>query len=374
MLPRVLHLQSGNGFQGGVASYISSLVTSHYLQGYEHHVAVPELSKSEPSLAGELAAMYPQAKLFYMPESYNVGSLNTYCHLLKDAIQRTRPALIHAHALRSGFAASVALCKRMGVRFVYTNHGLRFRQLGTGPKRWLLAQVERYVCSRADAIVFIRARELNASQSLFISRPDRQHLIPTRLSIRPDNTEKRNDTPPVVIGIGSLLEVKRPDIFIDWVAAIQRRYPTVEAVWAGEGPLRSFAIDQARRRGAQINFIGHLQTEGLRQLYRRASLLLLTSDYESFSLAAHEAMALGTPIIARSFPDADQIVQHGSTGLILATDNADTAGALIGELLASPEQLYNFGNNAHERYMKFFYGADSMARDYDDLYQKLISV
>ena len=59
-----------------------------------------------------------------------------------------------------------------------------------------------------------------------------------------------------------------------------------------------------------------------KEYYERASLLLLTSDFEGFPLVVVEAMSFGVvPIIYGSYPAAYDIIENGINGAIAPSKN-----------------------------------------------------
>ncbi|MDH4198113.1 MAG: glycosyltransferase [Candidatus Aminicenantes bacterium] len=83
-----------------------------------------------------------------------------------------------------------------------------------------------------------------------------------------------------------------------------------------------------RRSGRSVEFLGALGGEDLRRLYREARALLMPGE-EDFGIAAVEAQACGTPVIAYGRGGALETVVDGTTGLLFSELNV---ASLLGVL------------------------------------------
>jgi glycosyltransferase involved in cell wall biosynthesis len=86
----------------------------------------------------------------------------------------------------------------------------------------------------------------------------------------------------------------------------------VELRLVGDGPGRS---DLERRAGPRARFLGRVDGDELRALYRGA-LCLLQPGVEDFGIAPVEALACGTPVVALGRGGVLDIVTDGEHGLL----------------------------------------------------------
>jgi glycosyltransferase involved in cell wall biosynthesis len=83
----------------------------------------------------------------------------------------------------------------------------------------------------------------------------------------------------------------------------------------GDGP----EMKRLRRlAGPEVEFLGSRTSEELRELYRRARLLLMPGE-EDFGIAAVEAQACGAPVVAYGCGGALETVLDGRTGLFFSS-------------------------------------------------------
>ena len=121
--------------------------------------------------------------------------------------------------------------------------------------------------------------------------------------------------------VSALVPYKKVEIAIDAAAIAGRRLVVV-----GSGPHRA-ALEE--RAGAQAEFVGFLPDEELPRVIGRARSLLYPG-VEDFGITALEAMACGTPVVARREGGALDSVSEGVTGLFFdGEDPASLAAAMI---------------------------------------------
>ncbi|WP_210581397.1 glycosyltransferase [Streptomyces sp. GESEQ-4] len=120
---------------------------------------------------------------------------------------------------------------------------------------------------------------------------------------------------------------KRPSTAIDAVDELVRRGRRVRLVVAGDGPLRERLEQRARERSLPVTFLGHLNDKGaLGALQASADVCLAPGPAETFGLAALEAMACGTPVVASASSALPEVI--GSAGATAADRGAAFADAV----------------------------------------------
>ncbi|WP_234329096.1 glycosyltransferase [Streptomyces sp. NRRL S-1896] len=110
---------------------------------------------------------------------------------------------------------------------------------------------------------------------------------------------------------------KRPGTALDALEALLRRGRPAVLVVAGDGPLRARLEQRARDRGLPVTFLGYVSDRtALGALQASADVCLAPGPAETFGLAALEAMACGTPVVASASSALPEVI--GSAGAAAA--------------------------------------------------------
>jgi glycosyltransferase involved in cell wall biosynthesis len=172
-------------------------------------------------------------------------------------------------------------------------------------------------------------------------------LPPEKLSIKPNFVEA-NGVPGE--------HKRRGGLFIGRLAAEKglltlaqaiRQKPVTRIAVCGSGPLQA-TVEQSEG----LDYIGFLQGEALRNRISNAEFLVMPSTgIESFGLAAIEAFACGTPVIASRHGGLREIVEHGHNGLLVTPGSADELADAIAYAVSNPMQMRRMGLEAYQTYL-----------------------
>ncbi len=125
---------------------------------------------------------------------------------------------------------------------------------------------------------------------------------------------------PTALIVSALVPYKRIDMAIDAC-----RTAGVPLIVAGDGPERP-ALE--RRANGAARFLGRVSDDALRELYRRASVVLLPGE-EDFGIVPLEAQACGRPVVALARGGARETVADGDTGILVEEPSADAMADAI---------------------------------------------
>jgi glycosyltransferase involved in cell wall biosynthesis len=143
---------------------------------------------------------------------------------------------------------------------------------------------------------------------------------------------------PVLASVGNTSPRKRLDVLLRVFAALRRQFPGLRLVRAGALTAEHRQLAHKLGIGDAIAILPFLERDLLAALYRRATLLLQTSEAEGFGLPVVEAMACGCPVVASDIPIlrevADAAAAYCSVGDVQAW--TDTVAGLLGESLEQP--------------------------------------
>lgn len=187
---------------------------------------------------------------------------------------------------------------------------------------------------------------------------------------------------PLVGFVGRLSWEKGPDKFVQVAQRIHQSRPDVRFVMVGEGPVEPDVVDLIEQTGMS-EFI---RLAGLRRdvenVYPGLDLMVQTSRSEAMPLALLEAMASGVPVVAIAVGGVAELVEGGSTGLLVSPGDwpgvsspypGDWEGAAAAslDLLKNPERMANMGRAGRARVERQF-DLRSTVRETAALFQRLV--
>jgi glycosyltransferase involved in cell wall biosynthesis len=142
-----------------------------------------------------------------------------------------------------------------------------------------------------------------------------------------------------ILHVGSTIPRKRLDLLLDTFALLSTHRPDTRLVRVG-GPFTADQHAQATRLGitARTLVLPFVSRATLHAIYRRAALLVITSDREGFGLPVVEALSAGLPVLARDLPVLHEVA--GDAAVFVGSSDprgwADAAGQLLEERTVSP--------------------------------------
>ncbi|WP_370268371.1 glycosyltransferase [Streptomyces sp. V4I8] len=129
---------------------------------------------------------------------------------------------------------------------------------------------------------------------------------------------------------------KRPGTALEALESLRGRGVRAVLVVAGNGPLRARLEQRAQERDLPVTFLGHVADRSLLgALQASADICLAPGPAETFGLAALEAMACGTPVVASASSALPEVI--GSAGAT-AADNGGAFADAVEMLLDRPER------------------------------------
>ena len=120
-------------------------------------------------------------------------------------------------------------------------------------------------------------------------------------------------------------------------------------VIAGAGPAEAEVRQAFAPLGERVRFVGVLEPDELKQLYRAADLYVWPAIKEAWGMALLEAQAAGLPVIAGRSGGVPTIVADSETGLLVPEGNVGAFADAVGVLLDDPARRKAMRRAALER-------------------------
>ena len=143
------------------------------------------------------------------------------------------------------------------------------------------------------------------------------------------------------------------------------RNPGTRLRLVGEGPIRPDLERLCAARGiaGQVDFLGLLPSEGVRDKLGRADAFVLASDVETFGVAVIEALAFGRAVIVTASGGPDHLVTAANGILIPPNDPA----ALRDALVQMRGQAASYDHAAIRAEALRLYGPEAFARRFAEI-------
>jgi len=173
----------------------------------------------------------------------------------------------------------------------------------------------------------------------------------------------------ILVHASNFRKVKRVEDVINTFLLINEKMPS-KLLLLGDGPERPYAESICRDCIAvnNIKFLG--KQEQMEDILPLADLFLLTSEYESFGLAALEAMAAEVPVISTNAGGLPEININGVTGYMANVGDVQEMCNKALEILKDEATQNRFKANALEQAKKF--DIDNIVPLYEKLYSRLV--
>jgi glycosyltransferase involved in cell wall biosynthesis len=234
-------------------------------------------------------------------------------------VMQIRPEVVHSYSFYTNFAAWWAT---LGTNAV---------AVGTVRSDFAYAKRESGALLGRLSARWPRTQIFNSSVAKKAACCDRSLFVPKQLSLVRNSVDLEcfrsvrltNGRRPRIVGVGSLLPVKRWDRLIQAASVLKERGFDFCVQIAGSGPLREKLQRQAAELGIadRISLLGHVKD--IPGFLGEATFLTHTSDSEGCPNVIMEAMASELPVVATDAGDTPLLIEEGKTGFVVGRgDNA----------------------------------------------------
>jgi glycosyltransferase involved in cell wall biosynthesis len=175
------------------------------------------------------------------------------------------------------------------------------------------------------------------------------------------------DTPLVVFS-SRIDSQKRPLDAVRIFASATEAAPSAVLAVVGRGELEGEVRAEAERLGVgdRVRMVGY-QTN-IPDWLAAATVWILPTERENFSVAVLEAMAAGCPVLSTSCPGNDEVLIDGTNALTFAVGDVDAGAAGLRTLLGDGLLREKIGRAAETTAREL--SVDSMVESYRTLYSR----
>jgi L-malate glycosyltransferase len=296
-----------------------------------------------------------------------------------DVIVNNQIDLLHVHyAIPHASAAYMAkkILETQGKKIpvITTLHGTDITLVGRDKT---FAPVVSFSINESDAITAVSENLRDETNKIFKVRKQieviQNFVDVTRFNKKPIDAFRRVIAPnneKIIIHASNFRRIKRVEDVVRIYAKIHSQVPS-KLLFVGDGPERPAAESLCRDLDIcdDVRFVG--KQEQMEEILAIGDLFILTSEYESFGLAALEAMAAGVPVISTNAGGLPEINVHGKTGYLSNVGDVENMSAHAIELLSDEGMLAQFKSNALA-HAKLF-DIQNVVPIYEKLYDRFLS-
>lgn len=273
--------------------------------------------------------------------------------------------IVHAHGLRAGALAALALRGRSRPALVVTLHN---KPVGTWPVRAIGGVLERVVARGADAVLGVSTDLVDRARTLGAAYAERA-LVPAPFppgsstegppAHRLVTLRRELGLPaeaPLVLTLARLAPQKGLGLLADTAALLARQVPQVQWLVAGGGPLLAEVEQRAEQRQLPVHVLGH-RRDGP-DLLALADVVVSTSSWEGQPLNVQEALRAGRPIVATDVGGTGEVTADAA--LLVPYGDAEALAAQITAVLTDSELATRLGEAARRRARELPTRADTL--------------
>jgi glycosyltransferase involved in cell wall biosynthesis len=367
---KVIHLASSAGIAGG-ERYLLDLI-QFSSRDIEHFVILPQRGPFERLLC--------QSEIAYAIVNVNRKlSLKIFSNLI-SRLRRIKGHILHTHGYRSNFYGRLGAIST-GLKNICTVHVSLFDYLDT-PRllRYAYMFAEKLMAFKTSR--FICVSPAIRDDMLKLGMTDRKLcLIPNGVDMnrfypRPVLKDKLKvlglkKNGPVIGTVGRMVPEKGQAYLIGALKFLKTRWPDLECVFVGAGPVR----DQLIKRASELDVLEMCRFCGehadIENIYPVLDIFVLPSLREPFGLVLLEAMASGIPVITTSSGGPMDFIDHDINGCLVPPQDSRQLAQKIDDMLTDRLKATSVAENGRRTAEKF-YDVRSSIQKTEDIYRSLV--
>jgi len=295
-------------------------------------------------------------------------------------LKRGRFGIVHTHCSKAGILGRWAARLARAPHIVHTPHGNIFYGYYGKPFTHLFILMERFSARFTDRIITLTNKGREEHLRFKVGLPDKFRTIYSGIDLSSFlgqkkeriNVKKELGIPlnhRVVGSVARLVPVKDHFTFIKAAPLIAEAFPQVSFLLVGDGPLRNHVESLAAKLGVSQRMVITGMRDDIPRLLSAMDLVVLTSLNEGMGKSLVEAMAMGRAVVATDVGGVAEVVEDGTTGLLVPPSSPHLLAKAVIDLLRDDEKRGSFGQRGKKRVGKF--SAQLMIREIERLYLEL---
>lgn len=300
-----------------------------------------------------------------------VADISALLQIIK-IIREFKPDFIHTHTAKAGVLGRIAgLLANRNAKLIHTYHGHLLTGYFSPIKTKFIILMERILAKFSfklicvgskvrDDLLKVKIGDLN--KYIIIGPGIKFGELPIRNLSRLNFDIDLDDI--VIIFLGRITGIKRPDRFCNIVLNLAKRHPKVRILIVGSGDLEVSMHKKLSEIKERVDFLGW--RSDVENILACADILLLTSDNEGTPTSVIQAGMAGVPTVSTNVGSLPEVIENGVTGILTDPDE-DALAMALESLVLDPELRKNLGENA-KKDMSRRYSISRMVESYQSLY------
>ncbi|RBQ19046.1 glycosyltransferase family 1 protein [Spongiactinospora rosea] len=320
---------------GGVGRHVRTLASGLVRRGHRVAVAGPRETQERFGFT-ETGAAFLAVPIADRPRPG--GDLRAMA-----ALRGAGADVVHAHGLRAGALAALALTGRRTPLAVTLHNALT----AGGAVGAVYGVLERIVARRAGVVLPV-SPDLGARMTDLGARRVVPAVVPApplpAAGRTPGETRAALDVPagrPLLLTVARLAQQKGLETLLDAAAAV----PDALFAVAGEGPLRGPLAARIAAEGLPVRLLG--DRADMPDLFAAADAVVVPSRWEGQPLSLQEALRAGRPVIASAVGGIPGML--GEAGLLVPYGDVAALAGAVRRVLGEPGLAARLGKAAARR-------------------------
>lgn len=294
-----------------------------------------------------------------------------------DVIKNNKLDLLHVHyaiphASAAYMAKMIVKAEGIDIPVITTLHGTDITLVG---KDKTYAPVVAFSINQSDAITAVSNNLSEETYNTFYIQKKieviHNFVDVERFNRKPIDAFQKVIAPlgeRIVVHASNFRKIKRIQDVIRIFHQIVQQIPA-KLLLVGDGPERPLAEELARELEIfdHIKFLGKQQD--MEEIFAVTDLFLLPSEYESFGLAALEAMAAGTTVVCSNAGGLPEIIEQGVCGYMANVGDITAMANYSMDILKDENRLAQFKMAAKAQAQRF--DIHNIIPLYENLYERV---
>lgn len=277
------------------------------------------------------------------------------------------------HASAAYMAKQVLASQGIKIGVVTTLHGTDITLLGKDPS---FEPVITFSINQSDAVTSVSQSLKNDTLKYFPVKKDIR-VIPNFICLEDyvieNMAERKKLYAPygekILMHVSNYRKVKRVEDVLRVFDKVRKQIPA-KLILVGEGPEK----ENIEMLCKELDTCGDIHSLGkvkdVEKILGLADLFLLTSETESFGLAALEAMAARVPVISTNTGGIPEVNVHGFSGMLSHVGDVEDMVKNALMILKDEKKHQQFRGNAFEQAKKF--RIENILPMYEKLYEEVL--